>query len=81
MQYYFPGNVLLGLRLQQFKKMKTYRDEVELQSSKLNLGLRRTAMIDCDRYRLQQGRFRKVQSGFQSFLVKSCIQFQISFSR
>ena len=57
--------------------MKQYLDEVELQSSKLNLELRRTAMIDCDRYPLQQGRFRKVRSGFQSFLAKSCIQFQI----
>ena len=50
--------------------MRKYRDEVELKSSKLNVGLRRTAMIDCDRNRLQQGRFRKVRSGFQSFFSK-----------
>ena len=27
-------------------------------------------MIDCGRYRSQQGRFRKVQSGFQTFFRK-----------
>ena len=50
----------------------------------VNRVLRETAMIDCDRYRSQQGRFRKVLSGFQSFFCKimqdkSNIIFQVTF--
>ena len=51
-----------------------------LESGELNLVLRET-MIDCDRYRWQQGRFRIVLSGFQSFFAKSCKINQILFSR
>ena len=45
-----------------------YLFRVELSSCELNLVLRETAMIDCDRYGLQQGRFHEVLSGVQSFL-------------
>ena len=58
----------------------TFLESGELR---LNLVLRET-MIDCDRYRSQQGRFRKVLSGFQSFFYeimqdKSNIIFQVTF--
>ena len=51
-----------------------------LETGELNLVMRET-MIDCDRYLWQQGHFRKVLSGFQSFFPKSCKINQILFSR
>ena len=59
--------------------MKKYCVEVELQSFELNLGLRRSAMVDCDRYRLQQGLFRKVRSGFQSISQNNAYNFKYYF--
>ena len=59
--------------------MKKYRDEVESQSSKLNLGLRRTAMIDCDRYRLPQGRFVKYGPDFKVFYQNHTYNFKYYF--
>ena len=55
------------MEVSKINPIKNTFTESNYQSCELNLVLRETAMIDCDKYGSQQGRFRNVLSGFQSF--------------